>query len=339
MLADPSFKHREAAQHALAFRQTGDVAELVALPDDPHPCVIVDLLFAAAGSKRAWLNWVPMPSEAISSVGNEIGGRRAKGEDLTISDLGLSAGEPPSALAAFWKVAGPVKVGIGAFPPPDIRAQLRPGTYAVWRWDGEVPVPVVPTPSDEAVRVLHEVGGEAWPSLLSGYLQAAPLGERPLADLLGLLGHVTDPPATTRWEHLAGSTPTYWHRLAQAWVCLGLLHHAPEEPWATSTRRQVLVDLAFGVEDWVADAALFALVTTAFREPGVRVEVHDLVRARLEAAVAAADGRVVTILESLAELMLITPGCDNDDRALATACLAEREATEKPRKRRWWRRR
>jgi hypothetical protein len=45
MIADPSFKHREAAQHALAFRQTADVAELVALLDDPHPCATFDLLF------------------------------------------------------------------------------------------------------------------------------------------------------------------------------------------------------------------------------------------------------------------------------------------------------
>jgi hypothetical protein len=48
------------------------------------------------------------------------------------------------------------------------------------------------------------------------------------------------------------------------WVCLSILHHATDEPWAASTRRQVLIDLAFGVEDWVSDSALFALVAAAY---------------------------------------------------------------------------
>jgi hypothetical protein len=123
-------------------------------------------------------------------------------------------------------------------------------------------------------------------------------------------------------------------------VCLGILHHAAEEPWATSTRREVLVDLAFGVEDWVADAALFALVTAAYREPAVRDEVRRLVRARLDAAVAA--DRLVTIEESLAQLMMVTPGCRAEDRALAAAVLSRPDehdgAPEPPAKRRWWRR-
>jgi hypothetical protein len=44
-----------------------------------------------AGSTRPWLDRVPMPGEAISNVANEFGGRTAKGEQLAISGLGLSA--------------------------------------------------------------------------------------------------------------------------------------------------------------------------------------------------------------------------------------------------------
>jgi hypothetical protein len=173
-------------------------------------------------------------------------------------------------------------------------------------------------------------------------VQAGPLGELPLDDLLGLLAHLPGPPDTTRWQVLATSTPTYWYRLMQPWVCLGILHHAKDEPWSTSTRRAVLVDLAFGVEDWVADAALFALVTAAYREPAVREEVRQLVRARLDAAEAAP--RLVTIEESLAHLMIVTPGCRPDDRALANAVLAraaqddDDDEPAPPKKRRWWQR-
>jgi hypothetical protein len=338
---DRNFEHRAAARRAVRFRASGDVADLIAVLDDPHPCGMTDVVFAMAGSQRLWLNWVPMPSEAISNVANEVGSRRAKGEQIEVTGVGLSAAEPASAVTACRRVAGAIAIDIAEFPSPDIRVALRRGRYAVWRYDGTEPAPAVRAPSDAAVQVLHEVAAEPWPSLLSGYLQAAPLGELPLDDLLGLLAHLPGPPDTLRWQHLATTTPTYWFRLLQPWVCLGILHHAAHEPWPTSTRREVLVDLAFGVEDWVSDAALSALVTAAYRDPAVRAEVRQLVRARLDAAVAA--DRLVTIEESLAELMLVTPGCRTDDRAVARAALARaaHDASDGPAppKRRWWRRR
>ena len=337
----PTFRHRDAARHAVRFRAVGDVTDLVAILDDPHPCAMVEAVFALAGSKRPWLNWVPMPSEAICNVANEIGGRRARGEHVMLTRLGMSAAEPASAMIACRQITGPIDIDIAAFPPPDIRTPVRPGRYAIWRYDGTQPLPAVPALSAAAVEVLREVGGEPWPSPLSGYLQAAPLGELPLDELLGLLAHLPGPPDTPRWRHLATSTPTYWYRLLQPWVCLGLLHHAPHEPWPTSTRRQVLTDLAFGVEDWVTDAALFALVTAAYRQPELREEVRGLVRARLDVAVAA--HRLVTIEQSLAQLMMITPGCRTDDLAVATTVLTrvaqDRDQPAPSEKRRWWHRR
>ncbi|MFD0516906.1 hypothetical protein [Paractinoplanes durhamensis] len=333
-LADDSgFPHRDAARHAVRFRESGDIAALVAVLDDQHPCGTTEMLFAMACSQRPWLNWVPMPTEALCNVANEVGRRRAE-EELTLTGLAVSAAEPPSATVACRRVVGPVDVAIEEFPSPDIRVAVRPVRYRAWRYDGVHPVPVVAAPSAEAVRVLHEVAGEPWPSPLSGFLQAEPLGKLPIDDLLGLLAHLPQAPDTPRWAHLATTTPTYWFRLMQPWVCLALLRHGDEG-------REALADLAFGAEDWVSDAALFALVTTAYREPGRRAEVHDLVRARLDAAMAAP--RVVTIEESLAQLMLITPGCTPGDRTLATAVLTRADEPPpdepEPPKRRWWQRR
>jgi hypothetical protein len=331
---DASFPHRDAARHAVRFRETGDVAALMAVLDDPHPCGTTEMLFALACAQRPWLNWVPMPTEALCNVANEVGRRRAGGEEMTLTGLAVTAAEPPSATAACRRVAGPVDITFSDFPSPDIRVPVRSGRYRVWRYDGVRSVPAVPAPSAEAILVLHEVAGEPWPSPLSGFLQAEPLGKLPIDDLLGLLAHLPVPPETPRWEHLARSTPTYWYRLYQPWVCLALLRHGAEG-------REALADLAFGTEDWVSDAALFALVTTAYREPDRRGWVHDLVRARLDAAMGAM--RVVTIEESLAQLMLITPGCTPADRTMAAAVLArpgdEEPGTPAPPKRRWWQRR
>jgi hypothetical protein len=38
------FRHRDAAQHAQRFRASGDVAHLVEILDDPHPCAMVDVV-------------------------------------------------------------------------------------------------------------------------------------------------------------------------------------------------------------------------------------------------------------------------------------------------------
>ncbi|BCJ40945.1 hypothetical protein GCM10010168_47550 [Actinoplanes ianthinogenes] len=326
LAADDGFPHREAARRALRFRTSGDVADLVAVADDPHACATTDMLFAMAGHRKTWLNWVPMPQESVVSITRDIVRERAAGKDLAVTELGISGPEPASAIAAFLRVAGPVPVGIADFGQPDPRVPLRPGTYAVWRYRGGDAEPAVAPPSAEAAELLQRVAAEPWPSPLAGYAQAEPLGKLGLDDLLGLLVHPPQAPDIPRYQVLAKSDPVYWYRLLQPWVCLGILHHAKDQPWATSTRRQVLVDLAFGVEDWVSDAALFALVTAAYREPELRAEVRDLVRDRLIAATEAP--RPVMIWSSLAHLMLVTPGAVEGEKALAHAVLRQSEDDE-----------
>ncbi|MEV6964987.1 hypothetical protein AB0M47_07705 [Hamadaea sp. NPDC051192] len=332
---DATFAHADAARLALRFRATGDVASLVAVADDPHPCAMIEVLVFLAGWKRPWLNWVPMPSEAVCEMADHIGRQRAEGDTITMTRTALTAPEPASAMMAFQRVVGGTPIDYVGFPQPDIRVPLHRGKYAIWRYDGRRPVASAPAPSAQAVELLHETAEEAWPSPLAGYAAARRLGELPLPDLLGLLAHLPSPPDTPRWRHLATVSPTYWYRMMQPWVCLAILRHQEDEPWTDSIRRQVLVDLALGVEDWAADSALFALVTAAFRDPAVREEVHGLVRARLDATVEASKSRVVTIAASVAHLMLVTPGCRAGDRRLAQRVLARSGGGAKPGWRRW----
>lgn len=335
-LADKAdFPHVDAVRHAQRFRATGDVASLVAVADDPHPCGMIEVLVFLAGWKRPWLNWVPMPSEAVCRMADDIGRQRAEGSDVTMTRIALTAPEPASAMTAFQRVVGGTPVDYAGFPQPDIRVPLRHGRYAIWRYDGRRPVAAVPSPSPEAVALLHETAEESWPSPLAGYAHAGSLSRMPLTDLLGLLGHPPAAPDTPRWRHLATVSPTYWYRMMQPWVCLAILRHEEDQPWTESVRRDVLVDLAMGVEDWVADASLFALVTASLRDPAVREEVRGLVRARLDAIVKASKSRPVSIDESLAHLMLITPGCRAGDRRLAQRVLARSEGGAKPAWRRW----
>jgi hypothetical protein len=126
----------------------------------------------------------------------------------------------------------------------------------------------------------------------------------------------------------------------QVWACLGLLHHRTEEPWAESTRRRVLVDLVWGVEDWTTEAALFALVTAAWVDPSARADVAAVVAERLADVAAVSHDRPVSIAWSVAKLAMATPELDRDTVELAREIVASEETDAKPSQKpqRWWRR-
>ncbi len=129
--------------------------------------------------------------------------------------------------------------------------------------------------------------------------------------------------------------PGQWLRSVQTWACLGIARHRDDEPWHGSTRRRVLTDLTDGPEDWVMETACNALVASAWADPTARTDVAALVAERFLAAaerflaaaerflaaaerflaaaerfLAAAEAqrtRTVTILDSLAGLVLAYP--------------------------------
>jgi tetratricopeptide (TPR) repeat protein len=151
-------------------------------------------------------------------------------------------------------------------------------------------------PPAEAVRRLRQVAALSWSHPPGAYDAAVPLIMVPPEDLLALLTH---PPAGVA--------------AVEVWACLGLLHHGAEEPWPESTRRRLLCALLHHPDpagpagpdlDRIAEAALFALVVTAWVDPAARTDVAAIVTARLGAALTRPGTR------SAAELALATPGLD-----------------------------
>ncbi|MGC5049840.1 tetratricopeptide repeat protein [Micromonospora sp. DT48] len=176
--------------------------------------------------------------------------------------------------------------------------------------------PTPPPPSAEAARRLRELAHPAWPHPPAAYDAAVGLATLDLADLLGLLAHPPEPPQNALGRVLSGQDPALWLRCVQVWTCLGLLHHRTDEPWAESTRRRVLVELAQQPEA-VAEAALFALVTAAWVDPSVRSDVAALVTGRLVAVTDATRQPTPPNATSVAHLALATPGLDPEAVALA----------------------
>src|SRR5690606_22506957 len=113
-----------------------------------------------------------------------------------------------------------------------------------------------------------------------------------------------------------------WVRCVQVRAGPGSAHHRGCQPWRESERRGVLTDLAYGPEDWVSEAALLALVATAWTHPDAREDVSALVCWRFLAAMEASRSRPVTVLGSLARLVLATPQAPAELIGLAEEALS-----------------
>ncbi|MGS2613575.1 tetratricopeptide repeat protein [Micromonospora sp. LZ34] len=337
---DPTFDCAVHTAHRLRFQRDGDVAHLVGLadfvrehPDDSHEHA--DL--AECCRSRPWLGQVTPAGGAVvdalrlALAGDPVGPGAA---------VRLDAPAPPSAMRTVATAVPGLRVEVADVADPDPREPRRADTRQLWRYDGSTAAPAVPAPSTEAAERLAQLAHPAWPHPPAAYDAAVGLATLDLADLLGLLVHPPDPPSTALGRVLGGQDPSLWVRCVQVWACLGLLHHRTDEPWAESTRRRVLLDLVWGVEDWITEAALFALVTAAWVDPLVRPDVAAVVAERLADVAAVARVRPVPIATSLAHLALATPALDRETTALAAGLLRAGTAVPRPRNplHRLWRR-
>jgi tetratricopeptide (TPR) repeat protein len=149
-------------------------------------------------------------------------------------------------------------------------------------------------PAAESVRRLRQVASLSWASPPAAYDAAVQLILVPPHELMALLAN---PPADVAAPEI--------------WACLGLLHHGAEEPWLDSSRRRRLLDLLDGGLDRITEAALFAMIVTAWIDPGAREDVAAIVSGRLHEVAGRAGAR------SVAELALATPDLDPAARATA----------------------
>jgi hypothetical protein len=132
----------------------------------------------------------------------------------------------------------------------------------------------------------------------------------PVDDLLGLSVH---PPA--RPDRFADLPAGYWERAAQVFACLGILHCRKLDKQG---RHRLLTGIAYGVEDWTVEAALFALTVAAWLDPSCREQVAETVGQRFRTAPRSAQHREVTIRGSLATLVRIVPGMNSEVTTLAS---------------------
>jgi tetratricopeptide (TPR) repeat protein len=315
---------------ALRFAGDRDVAHLVALaaflqehPDSEH----AHRMLAAGCADHPWLAAVPPGLDDAASfldTPGALAGFRAETAGGPDPWIGFDTLPLPSPMAVLARVLPGVPVRVGAVPQPDPRNPRRWTDTVVWTYDGTVARPAIPVPSPDGARAVADLAMLAmtgWPFPGALHAASAHLAGLPIGDLLGTLVHPPEPPAAGA-DQGARLPETLWVRTVQAIACVGILHHRTGQSWMFSTRRRILVDLAFGVEDWITEAALFALVVAAWVDPGARSDVAGLVAARLADVVELGARRRMPLVPSVASLALAAPGLSAAARELAGEAMA-----------------
>lgn len=335
--AGPGHPQAAPAVHGVRYAADGDPAHLLALcdhlrdhPDHPYAAAVL----ARHCDWQPWLGVVASATEATVNVLHQMlespHAAEARGSDI---QLAASAVEPPSATLAVLMSFPKGALTAQSVGDPDPREPVRAGVRThVWRYEGLTAVPAVAPPAEDAAALLRDTTAVTWPHPPAAYDHAVRLAGLALDDLLGALVHPPLPADDEQGRYLLDHHPELWIRAVQTFACLGIAHHRTDQPWPDSDRRRVLFDLLEGPEDWVSEAAGFALLTTAWVDPAVRAEVGERLAARLAVAGRAWRTREVTIIGSLCRLVLLCPWLDESwyglARELAAALRCAEEAPE-----------
>ncbi|MFG2913394.1 hypothetical protein ACGF0D_10950 [Kitasatospora sp. NPDC048298] len=330
LAAEPDHPKAGPARHGLRHALDGDPAHLLALADHhrAHPEHEYALeLLERLSHRQPWLGLVSGATEATVNVLHQVLSAPDTGRDTEI-DCTASTLEPPSSVLAVRLALPRSTVGYQAVGEPDPRLPLTEPTTRIWAWDGTDPRPAVAPPAPQSAELVRATAEIFWPTVPAAYDHAVRLAGLPLDDLLGVLVHPPMPREDELGRALLAHQPELWVRAVQVFACLGIAHHRTDQPWEGSERRRVLRDLLLGPEDWVVEAAGFALVAIGWTEPQTRADVAELLRQRLHHGARARRTRVVTILRSLCALVLAAPWTSDEDRALARHLTAREDAAD-----------
>lgn len=325
VIAQNSQHHKAVAiAHRLRYAADQDVRHLIALAQDAHGQSKDDYstaVLARETEARPWLGRITLPQESVINVLTKVLEKQPPSPDLPI-ELTVSAVEPPSALLALYSAFPKAQVSVAAVPKPDARKPLKRVRHTVWKYSKTTAKPAVSPPSSEASEAIRQLASIRWLSPLEAYGRAASLAKFDPKDLLGVLVHPPEPRDDEIGRTMRGQAPELWLRAVQVWACLGIARHQAETPWASSRRRQILDDLLNGPEDWVSEAAGFAIVAAVWDDPSIIKDAQDLVVHRMFAAIQASQQREVTILGSFCHLVLTLPGLHEQVSGLARDILA-----------------
>jgi tetratricopeptide (TPR) repeat protein len=223
-----------------------------------------------------WAN-LPEPADATANLVRQV--RQAVLSDPTKAPSGearltLNTLEAPSNYLALRLEMEALKhdlrlaVAVERVPRPDPRVPLDEVRYVLWKYEGTDARPGLPAPAEDVVRRIGALAaapyddGANW---AAASWVAEELGPGRVGEVLAVMVH---PPAVP-----AGSFALSW--LPRVQLAAAQVAAQVDGGWEGSARREALLSVLFGPQDWATEAAVRALARLGRDEEPIAPDVHD----------------------------------------------------------------
>lgn len=227
-------------------------------------------------ANQAFNMGLPEPADATANIirqfrekilaGSKIGGK---------SNLSLSSIEAPSnflafkiEMAALGSPEATLAVTVQEIPKPDPRQSIIDVAYPLWQYEGTDATPALPAPPQDIVDAVAKLAKTKY-DILAHFAAAshvaAELGPERLKDILAVMVH---PPAVPpSWTALS------W--LPRVQLTAALIVAQLDEGWDGSVRKEGLLSILFGPQDWTTQAAIRAMSLIGKYDGALSYKIDD----------------------------------------------------------------
>jgi tetratricopeptide (TPR) repeat protein len=224
---------------------------------------------------QPYVDYLPPPQEATLGVARHV--LQARGDKPGgITSLGLSSMESPSSRLAVEMAPGmkrgSMPVEVAQIQTPDPRQPRQPLKYLLWRYDGTDPRPAIPLPPGHVLDPIAALAREtfdieAWTRRAADV--ARDTGPGHLESVLAVMVHPSPPPENEKT----------WIWIPHLQLAAALVAARIDGGWEGSLRRDALLSLVYGPDDWTTVAGIVAITQVALelgRGPAAEEGYHAL---------------------------------------------------------------
>jgi tetratricopeptide (TPR) repeat protein len=161
-----------------------------------------------------------------------------------------------------------VKIASTHIPRPDPRVPFADVKYVLWKYDGIEASPGLLPPRQDVVRRIAALAAAHYDEQLNWAAAsrvAEELGSERVGEILAVMVH---PPAVP-----AGWTALAW--LPRVQLAAAQIAAQVDGGWEGSARREALLSVLFGPQDWATEAAIRALARLGCEDEAYAPDIHD----------------------------------------------------------------
>lgn len=226
---------------------------------------------------RLYYSGLPEPSDATANILRQIREQILKNPEGGIGGsvrITVSSIEAPSNLLAFrlemeaLRREVSLEVTVNAIPHRDPRQPVTPVKWSLWRFDGTDPSPALPAPPEEVVRRIEELAREPYDepaNWAAASRVAEEIGPGRVQEVLSVMVH---PPPVPE-----GSGALMW--LPRVQLAAAQVAGQVDAGWEGSARREALLSVLLGPQDWATEAAIRVLARLGSENEAYAPNIHE----------------------------------------------------------------